>query len=270
MIKRGLNVLTYAKSQRIGILMLFAFLMLILSLNDYWNTPKKIILKDNSYHYKSNLNWLKPFNPNFLSDVKAYHIGMSVAEIDRLIAYRKQGKYVNSKEDFQKITKVSDSLLFIIAPYFKFPKLKKYKNYPRYSKKIVVIKDINTATAADLIQVYGIGEKRAQMILNYRTKLGGFVHNSQLSEVWGLNEEVLKELFKRFSVLSKPTFVCINVNQASIYELSKIPYLNYTLAKAILFYKREVAEIQSIEELKQIPDFPIQKFDIISLYLRAE
>ena len=36
---------------------------------------------------------------------------MSVEEIDRLRAYRKQNKFVNSAEKFQKVTKVSDSLL---------------------------------------------------------------------------------------------------------------------------------------------------------------
>jgi hypothetical protein len=39
---------------------------------------------------------------------------MSIEEIDRLLAYRKLNKYVNSADEFQKVTLVS------IGPYFKF------------------------------------------------------------------------------------------------------------------------------------------------------
>ena len=46
---------------------------------------------------------------------------MSAEEINRLHAYRAKNKWVNSRKEFQRITKVSDSLLKQIAPYFKFP-----------------------------------------------------------------------------------------------------------------------------------------------------
>lgn len=46
---------------------------------------------------------------------------MSVEQIDRLLAYRKQGKFANSPKEFQQVTGISDSLLNAISPYFKFP-----------------------------------------------------------------------------------------------------------------------------------------------------
>ena len=64
---------------------------------------------------------LSPFNPNFISDYKAYLLGLSKEEHARLQAFREGGKYVNSAKEFQKVTKVSDSLLTVIAPLFKFP-----------------------------------------------------------------------------------------------------------------------------------------------------
>ena len=62
-----------------------------------------------------------PFNPNYITDYKGYQLGMSLTEIDRLLLFREKNKFINSKREFQKITKVSDSLFAIIAPYFKFP-----------------------------------------------------------------------------------------------------------------------------------------------------
>ncbi|NJW55128.1 helix-hairpin-helix domain-containing protein, partial [Salinimicrobium sp. CDJ15-91] len=61
---------------------------------------------------------LKPFNPNFISDYKGYMLGMSLEEIDRLHEYRAQELWVNSAEEFQGVTGVSDSLLKILAPSF--------------------------------------------------------------------------------------------------------------------------------------------------------
>ena len=64
---------------------------------------------------------LNPFNPNFITDFKGYQLGMSTQEIDRLLTFRKTGKFINSAEEFQQLTKISDSLLQKISPFFKFP-----------------------------------------------------------------------------------------------------------------------------------------------------
>jgi DNA uptake protein ComE-like DNA-binding protein len=47
-------------------------------------------------------------------------------------------------------------------------------------------------------------------------------------------------------------------------------YLDYELTKKIFNYKNQVAEIQSIEELKKIDGFPLEKFSRIALYLEAK
>ena len=78
-----------------------------------------------------------PFNPNFITDYKAYTLGMSTEEYDRLKSFRDKNKWVNSKTDFQRVTRVSDSLLATISPYFKFPKwvTQPRAKYKTYSKK---------------------------------------------------------------------------------------------------------------------------------------
>src|SRR5699024_7128307 len=37
-----------------------------------------------------------PFNPNFITDYKAYTLGMTTAEFDRLKAFRQQDQWINS------------------------------------------------------------------------------------------------------------------------------------------------------------------------------
>ena len=62
-----------------------------------------------------------PFNPNYITDYRGYVLGLTVAELDRLAAYRSEGKFINSAVEFQQVTLISDSLLMALTPYFKFP-----------------------------------------------------------------------------------------------------------------------------------------------------
>ena len=196
---------------------------------------------------------------------------MSLAEIDRLHIFRSKGKYVNSIKRFQEVTKVSDSLVKIISPYFKFPKwTNSKKNVKRSSNSPIVKKDLNEATELELQIVNGIGVKLAQRIVKYRTKLEGFSYNNQLFEVWNLEENTVNKVLKYFEVVNLPKIIKLNINEASFKEVLAIVYIDYELTKKIFNYRDEVAEIQNLEELKKIEGFPIKKFDRIALYLEAK
>jgi DNA uptake protein ComE-like DNA-binding protein len=216
---------------------------------------------------------LYPFNPNFITDYKGYRLGMSVAEIDRLLAFRKQNRFVNSAAEFQQVTRVSDSLLGAIAPYFKFPawvqhsKLKSgtYSSLSPPSKKVLVL-DINQATKEELMAVYGIGDKLSDRILNQRALLGGFVKMEQLQDVWGLSPEVIGQLNQAFAVQSAVNMPKIPINTASLKELAQFPYFHYALAKEVVLYRSMHGRI-TIEDLSKIKGFPVDKINIIALYL---
>ena len=224
-----------------------------------------------------------PFNPNYISDYKGAQLGMSLIEIDRLLLYRKKNKFINSKQEFQRITKVSDSLLIKIAPYFKFPewvaKKKKLKTKPNTAsngventrkKKTISSIDINKASAEDFKTIYGIGEKLSERIIKYRSKLQGFSFESQITEVWGLEKETVEKVLSTFKIIEKPIIKKININTVTFKELLKSPYVDYNLCKKIFEYRDEIAAYQNISELKNIKDFPLGTYDRIVLYLVAE
>ncbi len=220
-----------------------------------------------------------PFNPNFITDNKGYSLGMSVEEINRLHAFRAQNKFVNSVEEFQKVSLVSDSLLAVISPNFKFPdwvntSSKNNKSIPNKTetyqeKKIVSIvkQDLNSAAASDLKTISGIGDKLAERIVKFRDKLGGFLVNEQLFDVYGLAPDVIEKALNKFTVIDKPVIVKINLNTCTAAELSKLVYFNYALSQKIIRYREEKNGIQSFEELNKIEGFPSEKIDRISLYL---
>lgn len=232
-------------------------------------------LKEVSYQTKYQL---KPFNPNFISDYKGSVLGMSVKEIDRLHQYRAQDKYVNSAQEFQKVTQIPDSLLKKIAPYFKFPDwvTQKSKNFKPYSnsnfkkfpeKKAIVAKDINTATKEDLMEVYGIGDKISSIILQEREKFGAFATIEQLQYIWGVSPDAYLDIQKRFFIGQNPGLKKVDINNLSIKELSKFPYFDYNLARQIVIFRSANDNIKNIEDLTKIKGMPNEKIKIIALYL---
>ncbi|RKS53872.1 DNA uptake protein ComE-like DNA-binding protein [Gillisia mitskevichiae] len=218
-----------------------------------------------------------PFNPNLITDYKGYTLGMSVDEIDRLLLFRKSNKWVNSSEEFQKVTLVSDSLLNKISPYFKFPdwvkKSKQGENKTLFSiassAKSAGL-DLNSATLEELISVKGIGEVLATRIIKYRLKIGGFISDLQLKDIYGLNFETRNELLNNFSVFKPTDLVIYSINKASVLEIASVPYLDYELAREIINYRILHERISSFEELAKIKGFPSEKIDRIALYLTLE
>jgi DNA uptake protein ComE-like DNA-binding protein len=275
----------------LGILLLFA-LIVIFQLGYYFvdfssfstTSPEKekwLSLQSQIDSMKQQkLNYIPkiyPFNPNFISDYKGYKLGMSVLEIDRLLAFRKGNKYVNSPKEFQDITKVSDSLLNAMSPYFKFPdwgnnkkEFKDYKKYPNTAfakKEKTVLIDINKATQEDLIKIYGIGEAISLRILKLKESLGGFVSMEQMKDVWGLSPEVIENLDSHFKVSELPSLKKIDINNASIKELSQFPYFNYQLAKQIVTFRSMNGDFKNVNDLTKIKGLSIDKANIIALYL---
>lgn len=285
----------YTKNQRNGIIFLIVLIVLlqvaIHSIPDTTetynlNTPEVRAMQ----HKLDSLKLLAidnrkprifPFNPNFISDYKGYQLGMSVEEIDRLHVFRAKNKYVNSSEEFQQVTKISDSLLDRISPYFKFPdwvsKRKKKKREKRTfnhqvekEKTLVSTNDINLATLTDFLAVDGVDEELSERIIKYRTKLQGFSFTDQIYEVWGMERSTGEKLLETFNVISSPKIEKININTATFKEVLRLPYIDYELCVKIFDYRDEVAELQSIEELKNIEGFPMDKYDRIVVYLHSQ
>lgn len=226
---------------------------------------KKIKAAENAYA-------IYPFNPNFISDYKGYTLGMSVEEIDKLHAYRKQDQWINSEEDFQEVTGVSDSLLKKIAPYFKFPDWVTNANDEKKEAKEISIpkQDLNKATAADLLKIRGVGKVLSARIVNYKKSIDGFRDEMQLHDVYGLKPEVVNRITNRFVVLNLPTFKKWDINKISVLELSELPYFDYELARKVVEYRKLHEGIASFGELTKIEDFPVGKIERIKLYLTID
>ncbi|WP_458627403.1 ComEA family DNA-binding protein [Winogradskyella sp. PC D3.3] len=287
----------FSNKQRSGIFLLLAIILIVQCL--YWFAPNIFSptandLPENRKQldaFKKELDSLRlveiekrkpkiyPFNPNYITDYKGYTLGLSNEEIDRLHKFRESDQWVNSAKQFQEVTKVSDSLLDAISPYFKFPvwvtKPKvKYQEYTKahsnatkpksFTQKI----DLNIATADQLKRVYGVGEKLSERIIKYRNRLkGGFAADIELSEIYGLSPEVIERIKEDFTVKTPRAIKTLNLNTATRDELVTIKYIDYEIAHSIIEERTLREGFRYLDELSKVQDFPIKKIEIIKLYL---
>jgi DNA uptake protein ComE-like DNA-binding protein len=288
--KKILTQFTYNKDQQKGILILIGLLLFInIGFFTWKYFAKESLIVKKSTIWEKNQIWIDslkqvneeyqpkiyPFNPNFITDYKGAKLGMTTNELNKLFAYRKQNKYVNSPEEFQKITGVSDSLLVAIAPYFKFPDWVKNKskskiqfqvNYFQKNVEKIIKKSINFATNEDLVKISGIGEGISARILNEKEKFGGFASIEQLKYIWGLEPNIVEKLNERFFTENEKVKKW-QINEMNIKELATFPYFNYTIARNIVSYRSMNGDFKSIEDLKNVKEFPLDKMEVIILYL---
>ena len=224
----------YNKSQRNGILLLISLIFIIQFIYFFvdFSNDEVLFQEDELSGYQTQIDSLKniqennsarniyPFNPNYITDFKGYMLGMSTDEIDNLLDFRKTGRFVNSAAEFQKVTKVSDSLLKQISPYFKFPewvsKSKKIKEQKKAEK--IIIRDLNTATESDLKEINGVGEKLAKRII-FRNFMNEKWKTDEIEQTLNLNR--LRSHLKEDQIIGYKNDIKYNCHQGLL-ELKEI------------------------------------------------
>ena len=107
----------FTKNQRYGVFILFVLIISVQTLWFFLSNKRSVsaVHSDAAISLQSKIDSLKsiqsanqkpkiyPFNPNFITDYKGYTLGMSSEEIDKLLQYRSDNKWVNSTKEFQNV-----------------------------------------------------------------------------------------------------------------------------------------------------------------------
>ena len=268
--------LTWNKSQRNGVLFLSILLIiaqLLYHFLDFSSNKKENLNFTELIAFQNKIDSLKiieianrkpkifPFNPSFITDYKGYKLGMNTDEIDKLLAHRKKGKYINSAKHFQQVTGVNDSLLAQLKPYFKFPDwISNKKNKTSYKSTNNSFKgkkkDLNLATKESLQKIYGIGDKLSTRILKFKTSIGGYQNIAQLKKVYGLKPEVINAILERYYIkveVKKLTpFKIKDLNTASISDLKLVNGIGEKLSTRIIKFRKSIGGFYFKDQLNEV------------------
>ena len=123
--------------------------------------------------------------------------------------------------------------------------------------------DLNMADSTELVRLPGIGAATAMKIIRYRERLGGYTEITQLAEIDGLPDS----LMKWFIITDTIPVSRIAVNKATLAELRRHPYIDFYQARAIVEFRNERGTIKSPEQLSFMEEFTAQDLIRLKPYL---
>ncbi len=193
---------------------------------------------------------LKSFNPNNSSVEELQSVGIPFWLANRVDKYRTKGGKFRIKSDVSKIYGFPDSLYQELEPYIDLPdSVSPEINKPKSEEPKRLSIDINTADATELKKLRGIGPTFSKRIVNYRTKLGGYAHITQLKEVYGLSDSLFLAIQPSIFVSDSAIIHSININTATVKELNDHPYITYRMAADWVAYREKNGDFSSTDEL---------------------
>ena len=204
------------------------------------------------------------FDPNTLDSVGWVALGFSPKQAASIVKYRSAGAKFRKPEDIKKLFVVDDDRYEELRPFIDIKPMEetrsaekwqtnKFESKPKWEKPEYVPKNIelNTADSAMLVEIRGIGPFFARVIIEHREKLGGYLTKEQVMEVYGMDSakytKIAPELWVDSTQIRK-----ININQATLKELLRHPYINFNQAKAIVNYREQHGSYKQLKDLKKI------------------
>ena len=111
--------------------------------------------------------------------------------------------------------------------------------------------ELNAADSAQLTTVHGIGASFAIRIIRYRNRIGGFYKKEQLMEVYELDSTKYAEIKDQLTV-NPSAIIKVNINAISFASLRQSPYLSYKQASAIIEYRTQHGNYNSIDDVGNV------------------
>lgn len=147
--------------------------------------------------------------------------------------------------------------------------------------------NINTSTQDELMELKGIGEKRAEAIIKYRQTQGSFQTIEEIKNISGIGDKIFENIKEDITVGSVvktnktptknkdnlstraeikkeiKTNAPININKANQEELMTLYGIGIKISEEIIKYRNQNGEFKSIEEIIKVKGIGPKKFEKI-------
>jgi competence ComEA-like helix-hairpin-helix protein len=207
---------------------------------------------------------LQLFDPNTADSAALSALGLRPHVVRAISNYRQKGGKFRCKNDLKKIYALDSTTFETLIPFIALPDTvaafsrdSLAVRRPFAPNKTEAIIDINTATSADLQQLHGIGAGLAGRIIKYRHELGGFVNVQQIAEIYKFPDSTFQRILPQLQASAASSRIeRLNLNTATVEQLSRHPYLSPYQARAIVRFRDEQknAQFSRVEVVLSIPE----------------
>ena len=232
-----------------------------LDLNESYSENKQEQYPDSHFDNNENKIVISNFDPNKIGLEKWIAFGFSKKQAASIIKYRESYGPFKKKEDIKKLYVVSDEKYAELEPHIRIQKIEDLEKFTTENttieaEEVYTIIELNAASKEDLISIQGIGEYFADRIINYRSKLGGFVDFEQIQEM-SIREEA-KATILELTKIDASKVQKTKINTATKDELRSVPYSNWLAVATILKY-RDTEQITNLDFLNEAEISPEDK-----------
>jgi competence ComEA-like helix-hairpin-helix protein len=297
---------SFTKKERVGVVVLLILIVVVFLLPNFFSNPsppdavaannfkeqvaklepKKEARPDYNHYHKKDYGEFNTeknlpegelfyFDPNTASQSDWQRLGLNEKTIHTILNYVSKGGKFRKPDDLQKIYRLKEADAQRLIPYVRIAGADERKNDTheeragtKFERKISII-DINTADTTALKSLPGIGSKLAQRITNFREKLGGFYGVNQIAETYGLPDSTFQKI-SSYLIVGKANIKHMNINVATVNELRQHPYIGWKIANAIVQYRSQHNEFQSIDDVRKIALLTDDDYLRISPYLSTK
>jgi len=295
---------TLSRTERTGALVLLVIVLGLVGVNAtmrYWVKPDVDVAKEKELnavwekfqaehgHPDEAGGWAKadegpappvelfPFDPNTLDSAGFRKLGLTARATKGLMNWRRKGKVFYKPEDLEPLYNLPAETYAAIKPYIRISATR--RNYEaRYGRgayggwnhePLPDFIDLNTADAALLVRLNGIGQTLADKIVARRAALGGFLKHEQLLEVYKFPDTTFTMLKEKLRI-NAVSVRKLNINTATEAQFANHPYIGEKLAPNIILLRNGFGTFSSVEQLKQVPLMTAEMFRKIAPYCTVQ
>jgi len=205
---------------------------------------------------------LFPFDPNTASLDSLVLLGIPEKVAGRLINYRESGASFLVKSDIMKVYGFPEEIYTKLSPYIILP-----DSVSKSTKSPETLLDINVTDEQKLASRAKIDVALSKRIIKYRQLLGGFIHESQLAEVYGITSDLQSRIETCVFIRKGFTPKKVRINTGDENALKTHPYISDALANDIIRYREVNGSISSKAELAGFKSANTTDFEKLISYL---
>ncbi|MCD8318304.1 MAG: helix-hairpin-helix domain-containing protein [Paraprevotella sp.] len=221
------------------------------------------------------------FDPNTADSSTLLRLGLTSWQVRNIYKFRARGGRYHRPEDFSRLYGLTKGDYDRLRPYIRIAdefrlmsdlrsvtvaeedSMTPHVRQEKFAEGVQV--DLNEADTTILKKIPGIGPYYARRIVDYRTRLGGFVSVAQLAEIEGLPDDIGRWFTPPFPVVPS-----LYINRMSVTALRRHPYLNFYQSKAIVEHRRKYGAIKKLQALSLYEEFSPADLERLQPYVNFE